>query len=442
MRWPVRRIAAVFLALLAQPLLAQQPTLLEQASGVTAVLQAISPVNDSIVWVTGHAGVILRTRDGGRTWERLTAPAGDSLQFRDVYAVSADTAFVLSAGSGALSRIYRTTDGGASWERQFLNGDSAAFYDCFDFWYAQHGLVVSDAVDGHLVLRATADGGATWQPLPATATPAGPPGEGAFAASGTCLVVRPPHLAWVGTGAAGRGRVYRSADGGATWTRTLFVNDSTGIQKLAWAFDRPDVILAATDRHYTAPGGGGRGFGGAGPQSGPTGTALYKSADEGLTWHEITGGGLPRLFGRISVAVAMHTNARRVFLIGNFGLCRSDDGGTAWRQMDPDDRRVGNGQGGYNCGVYVSPDNPDIVYTVNTSSYVSTDGGNTFAGFKGAPGGDDPQQMWLDPTNGQRIFLGMDQGATVSLDGGQTWSPWYNQLPQPGQSLRHTQHHP
>ncbi|MGH7648750.1 MAG: WD40/YVTN/BNR-like repeat-containing protein, partial [Gemmatimonadaceae bacterium] len=122
-----------------------------------------------------------------------------------------------------------------------------------------------------------------------------------------------------------------------------------------------------------------------------------------------------------------HTGAQRVFLIGNFGLYRSDDGGGSWRQMDSADHRIANGQGGYNCGVYVDPENPDIVYTINTSSYVSADGGNTFTGFKGAPGGDDPQQMWIDPTNGKRILLGLDQGATVTLDGGQTWSLWYNQ---------------
>ena len=90
-------------------------------------------------------------------------------------------------------------------------------------------------------------------------------------------------------------------------------------------------------------------------------------------------------------------------------------------------RRIRNGQNGYNCGVYVDPQNPDIVYTINTSSFISHDGGNTFTGFKGAPGGDDPQQMWIDPTDGKRMFLGVDQGATVSLDGGDTWSSWYNQ---------------
>src|SRR2546423_1419938 len=231
--------------------------------------------------------------------------------------------------------------------------------------------------------------------------------------------------------------VFRSTDGGKTWTKTLYVDDSTGLQKIAWAGDRPDVVLATSVRHYVTPitgparvpaaaGGGGGGGAGAGG-AGPTQTKLFKSTDKGLTWREITGGGLPRLTGRTSVTVAMNTNAQRMFLIGNFGLYRSDDGGTTWRQMDAADRRIANGQGGYNCGVYVDPKNPDVVYTVNTASYKSADGGNTFTGWKGAPGGDDPQQIWIDPTNGQRILMGLDQGAVVTLDGGATWSSWYNQ---------------
>ena len=228
--------------------------------------------------------------------------------------------------------------------------------------------------------------------------------------------------------------VYRSTDGGRNWTRTLFVNDSTGIQKLARAFDRPSVIFATSVRRWNPPPPP-SGIvpappavpAGPPPAPGPSATRLYKSTDAGVTWSEITGGGLPRLTGCEYVAVAQNTNAQRVFVIGNNGLFRSDDGGGTWRQMDKDDERIRNGQGGYNCGVYVNTKDPDIVYSVHTSSYISTDGGNTFTGFKGAPGGDDPQQLWLDPTNSKRILMGVDQGATVTLDGGKTWSSWYNQ---------------
>ena len=222
--------------------------------------------------------------------------------------------------------------------------------------------------------------------------------------------------------------IFRTTDGGATWIRTLAVNDSTGAQKLARANDVPGVIFATTVRHYTAPGIPPRpAAAGASSDGGPTGTSLYKSTDSGATWRELRGGGLPVLPGRTSIAVAMHTGAQRVFLIANAGLYRSDDGGTTWRQMATDDLRIRNGQGGYNCGVYVDPGNPDVVYTISTSSYRSVDGGHTFTGFKGAPGGDDPQQLWIDPTNGERMLMGLDQGAVVTLDGGATWSSWYNQ---------------
>ena len=255
----------------------------------------------------------------------------------------------------------------------------------------------------------------------------------------TMLVdTRDPNIVMVGslgdplTKNAARG-VFRSTDGGHTWQQTLFVDSATGINKLARAFDVPNVIYATSMRHYAPPNYSedrlrSPQFSLAPrPDSARTGTAIYKSIDNGVTWQELTTTGLPRLTGRTSIAVAMGTKAQRLYFITNGGLYRSDDGGATWRQMAADDSRIRNGQGGYNCGVYVDPQHPDIVYTVNTASYKSTDGGKTFTGFKGAPGGDDPQQMWIDPTNGQRMLFGYDQGLIVSLDGGTTWSSWYNQ---------------
>ncbi|HEX6964425.1 MAG TPA: hypothetical protein VF166_01425 [Gemmatimonadaceae bacterium] len=328
--------------------------------------------------------------------------------------------------------VWKTTSAGVTWFPVFDSVKTVSSVGAIavapsdpNVIYAGTGdMVTGGAInEGNGVYKST-DAGTTWQHLGLDASKQIP-----------SIVVDPhdPNLVLVAAMGnihqlGGTRGVFRSTDGGRTWTNTLTVDDKDGVQKLASAYDVPNVIFATTMRHYTPPATEGAAFYRQQvPSTGPTGTALYKSTDAGLTWHEVTGGGLPRLSGRTSVAVAMHTNAQRVYLIGNFGLYRSDDGGTTWRQMDSTDKRVGNGQGGYNCGVYVDPQNPDIVYTINTSSYKSIDGGNTFTGFKGAPGGDDPQQMWIDPTNGQRILLGMDQGATVTLDGGRNWSPWYNQ---------------
>src|SRR5687767_4242647 len=112
----------------------------EQTSGTTALLIAVSPVNDSVVWVSGAQGTYVRTTNGGATWQAGRVPGADSLQFRDVHAVDANTAYLLSIGNGNQSRIYKTTDAGANWKLQFTNPDSAGFYDCMDFWDPKRGL--------------------------------------------------------------------------------------------------------------------------------------------------------------------------------------------------------------------------------------------------------------------------------------------------------------
>jgi Sortilin, neurotensin receptor 3, len=339
--------------------------------------------------------------------------------------------------------VWKTTNAGATWWPIFDNVKDAEVIGALEVapsdgntvYVGTGDLIAGGGIgEGNGMYKST-DAGATWTHIGLGKTKQIP-----------SIVVHPRDANIVLVAAQGDVRhksddrgVFRSTNGGTSWTRTLFVDDSTGIQKLAIAFDRPDVVFATTVRHYSAPAPGGLPvvppgglFGGGGPAGGqrpqgPTGTSIYKSLDGAVTWKELTGGALPRIPGRTSIAVANGTNAQRVYFTTNIGFFRSDDGGATWKQMDAIDTRIRNGQGGYNCGVYVDPKNPDVVYVFNTAAYISRDGGNTFTGFKGAPGGDDPQQGWIDPTNGKRMILGYDQGAIVSLDGGDTWSSWYNQ---------------
>jgi photosystem II stability/assembly factor-like uncharacterized protein len=223
------------------------------------------------------------------------------------------------------------------------------------------------------------------------------------------------------------GGVYRSTDGGQSWTSVLKSAGYDGIRDLQYAFDEPNVMLAATQ------GTGGERGGGAGGERGSrarTKPALgFKSTDEGKTWTQIK---IPPFEGRVAVAVAMQTKGQRMYIVGNniengSGLYRSDDGGATWQHMAGKDTRISNGQGAYSSGVFVDSQNPDILYTMSTAMYRSTDGGVTFQPFKGAPGGEDYHKLWIDPTNGKRMLVGSDQGASVTLDNGKTWSLWYTQ---------------
>ena len=209
----------------------------------------------------------------------------------------------------------------------------------------------------------------------------------------------------------GQRGVFRSTDGGQSWQRVLDAGAESGATGVAWAADNPQVVFATVAQTFHAPGAK-RSFRNPGP------TALYKSSDEGLTWSRVNGHDQPAVIGE--VAVAAHTGSQRVYMLNRSGLYRSDDGGASWSLGTKTIYTSGK-------QVLVDPANPDVLYTLGTAAYRSTDGGHTLVAFKGAPGGDDPNQWWIDAGNPRHIVYGGDQGAVVSLDGGASWSLWYNQ---------------
>src|SRR5499427_3108873 len=221
------------------------PVVTEQHSGTAARLQAVWAVDERVVWASGIRATWARTLDGGATWV-ADSMADSWLEFRDVYASSADRAWLLAAGPGDSSRIYHTEDGGRHWTLEFQNRDSLAFYDALDFWDAQRGIVVGDAVRGHMMVMTTGDGGATWKPIPVDGMPPAREGEGAPAASGTCIVTRPGGRAWFSTEAESGGRVYASLDYGRTWrvAETPFaLGKDTGIASVAMRDDAHGFAL-------------------------------------------------------------------------------------------------------------------------------------------------------------------------------------------------------
>ncbi len=158
------------------------------------------------------------------------------------------------------------------------------------------------------------------------------------------------------------------------------------------------------------------------------GGGLYRSTDSGATWTQLTGNGLPDGdWGRVGVAVA--PDGKRVYALidagKKSGLYRSDDGGNTWTLANGDSRLTSRGW--YFMGITVDPNNPDVIYMPNIALYRSEDGGKTISIVRGAPGGDDYHQLWVDPKNSSHLILGTDQGTTISVNRGQTWSSWYNQ---------------
>ncbi len=214
--------------------------------------------------------------------------------------------------------------------------------------------------------------------------------------------------------------VFRSADGGRTWQKVLYRDENTGAIDLALDPSNANTIYAALWAARRPPWN-------VYPPSNGYG-AVYKSTDGGDTWHELTGG-IPggAGVGRIGVAVAP-SEPQRVYAqvdAEKGGVYRSDDGGATWKLMADEDRIWHRGW--YFGSVTVDPLHADVVYVMNTAAWRSEDGGKTWAGFKGAPGGDDYHQLWINPNDDRRMILASDQGTIVSVDGGGSWSSWNNQ---------------
>jgi len=219
--------------------------------------------------------------------------------------------------------------------------------------------------------------------------------------------------------------VYKSVDGGAHWARVLDLGSEIGVSDLAMSSTAPQVLFAGAWHVRRPP------WSSYAPTDGPGG-GLYRSQDAGKTWSRLDGNGLPEGdWGRVGVDVA--PDGKRVYALievktteaKKSGLYRSDDGGNTWALANADPRLISRAW--YFNRVTIDPNHPDVIYMPNVALYRSEDGGKTISVLRGAPGGDDYHQLWIDPKNSASMVLGTDQGTTVSLNRGQTWSSWYNQ---------------
>ncbi len=332
-----------------------------------------------------------------------------------------DTFYIGTAGGG----VWKTIDAGRTWQ-PLMNHVPAAAIGAIavapsnpDVIYAGTGQVAAryDIGGGNGVYRSD-DGGKTWHH--AGLVDSRHIGK---------ILVDPQHPDTVLVGALGhyfgpnhdRG-VFRSTDGGKTWQQTLHVDDDTGVVDMAADPANPRVVYAATWQVRNWPW-----LSYYQPNAGP-GSGVYKSTDGGVTWKRLGGHGWPTGdLARIGIAAA---RGNRVYAVvndathpGQSGLYRSDDGGATWQAEShaswlPND---------YFSRITVDPNDPDRVYSAGQSIRRSDDGGKTWHIFKGAPGGDDYHYLWIDPTDTQRMITASDQGAVVTVNGGKSWSSWYNQ---------------
>jgi photosystem II stability/assembly factor-like uncharacterized protein len=337
------------------------------------------PTQPNVFYIGVNNGGVWKTTDAGRTWQPLfdeqpTGSIGD-------LAIAPSDPRIIYVGSGeGLQRpdlstgngIYKSIDGGRTWRHLGLREAQ------------QIGSIIVDPTNPDRVFVA------------ALGHPYGPNTE--------------------------RG-VYRSLDGGATWERVLYRDENTGAIQVAFDPRNPQVIYADLWAARQGPWENGA-------WQGP-GSGLFKSTDGGRTWRPLTKG-LPNFaagLGRIGFDIAP-SQPRTIYATVDAnpdvaGIYRSDDGGENWRRLNGEPRIWG--RGGDFAEIRVHPRDPETVFVGNTASYKSTDGGRTFTSLKGAPGGDDYHRIWINPLHPEIMLFATDQGATITVNGGETWSSWYNQ---------------
>lgn len=288
-----------------------------QSVGTDASFRAVGVVSPDIAWIGGTKGTFVRTTDGGQTWQTGTVPDAQTCDFRDVQAIDAQTAYLMSAGpaENGLARIYKTTNGGQTWVLLCQTQKPGVFFDSMDFWDKQHGIVVSDPVDGKWFILTTDDAGQTWQPVPPSALPPMEPREGAFAASGTSLVIQGKHNVWIASGIGQFGRVFRSSDRGKTWAVSntpLPGGETTGLFGMHFFSEKNGMVVGGDYKQEQLPG----------PNAAIT-------RDGGQTWQLTTQTDPPGLKEAIALLPG-----DRILTVGPSGTSLSVDQGQTWQRLD------------------------------------------------------------------------------------------------------------